>query len=191
VLPKPADAAINETRVFSAQRCVIEPEPVHRSRPEVLDQHICRDCNPALSGALRVILEVKGDAYFVAIYREVLGAFAVISKGRPPGSRYITKRRPFDLDYVGAKVTEHHRGQGACQYPREVDDKQACVLSLAAFVIWTRSSACPITAPRARSALDRPRTSQRGDLILAHPENLAKDVVGIRTKFWCRPGSKV
>ena len=67
------------------------------------------------------MLQIAGDAAFVAVDREVVGGYAFY-RGRRPFACLIARAGHLDLHDVGAVVGEHQRAVRTCERAREIDN---------------------------------------------------------------------
>src|ERR1700693_4119586 len=67
---KPCDGALNDTRINSTQRLVINLQAIENSRPEVIDDHIGHLYQVLEQLATCIGLEVNHDALFVSVKRQ-------------------------------------------------------------------------------------------------------------------------
>ena len=106
VLGEPGDRAVDEAGVHRAQGLVIETEPLHHPRPEILQHHVGLPRHPAkrLLSARRI--EVQGDAQLVAV--ECAEVVAVTRGVRIESelAECVPAPRPLDLDDPGAEIGE-------------------------------------------------------------------------------------
>jgi hypothetical protein len=116
-------ADIDDARVQLSHRFVVEPEPLHRLRPDVVDQGI---------GALRELqqrllagrlLQVEHDAALVAVQVEEQRAGARATAGAG-GAQHVAAGR-LDLDHVGTEVRQHLGRRRSHDDFGDVDDAQA------------------------------------------------------------------
>ena len=120
---EPADRAVHQTRVDLAQLLVPESELGHRSRPEVLDNHVTgfRQIEQLL--ARRFVFEVECVRLLVPVHgQEVRGVLA--EPWRTPGPGVVTFTWAFDLDHLCAEIAEQHRCVGPGQHTAEVEDPE-------------------------------------------------------------------
>src|SRR4051812_11956433 len=73
-LPVAGDRAIDEARIARAQGLVTESEPVHHTRPELLDHDVAGRGKIAHAVARSLLLQVGGDALLAAIEHRERGA---------------------------------------------------------------------------------------------------------------------
>ena len=122
VLAEAGDRAIDNPRIHSAQRLVIQPVSGQPADLEILDKHIAFGGKPAQDvGAFRCG-DVDGERSLVAVDRTEIGgsgsgvavgvAGHLVGEWRAPASRVITASRAFDLDDVGTEIAEHLRCPG-------------------------------------------------------------------------------
>src|ERR1041384_2670852 len=74
-LTEAGDGTHDQLRVLWRQRCVVEPHPGQRSRPEIFDHHVALRDQPIENGAALRILKVEGHALLVAVDAEKVRAF--------------------------------------------------------------------------------------------------------------------
>jgi hypothetical protein len=130
--PGPAvagDGQVDQLRSEGAERLVAEAQTVKRPRARVLHEDIGRpEQGPQDVGPLRRP-QVQADRSLVAVDREVVGRGAraarrVADPGRPPAARGIAIGR-LDLDDVGPKISQEHRGVRSGEDGGRVDHAQA------------------------------------------------------------------
>ena len=97
---------IDDRRVAGGEIVVAEAEPVHHARAEVLDDDIgvLRELEDPLAD--RRVLEVDRDTPLVAVEREERVDLAVAPAVEDPPMAAPLALEPFELDHVGAEVTE-------------------------------------------------------------------------------------
>src|SRR4030095_11177656 len=104
------------------ERRVIQAKTGERSGSEVLDDDVGL-IDKAIDDATPVEpLEVEGDAFFVTIGAEEVGALSSHTR-RPPRACLIAVSRTFYLDDSRPHVGEHHRAERAGQDSREIEDQ--------------------------------------------------------------------
>ncbi len=122
--PKPGDAQDDEPGVPLEQLDRIEPEPLERPGPEVLDQHVGRVDQPAhgLEPGLGLEVEHRGPlAPAQQLPHEGL-AVAGIDPAHAPGP---VARGALDLHHIGAEVGQIAGHSGPRQHGRHVHDPES------------------------------------------------------------------
>ena len=119
-LAEAGDRAVHEPRVQPGERLVPEAELVHRSRPEVLEEHVALARERLKDLASLGRLEVQGDALLVAVDRHEVRRLALDE--RRPAARVVALAGLLDLDDLGAHVTEHHGAEGTGEDAGEVEN---------------------------------------------------------------------
>jgi hypothetical protein len=105
--------------MLGGQRPVIQPEPLHESRPEVLDHDIRGEREPAGGRSPFVAREVERHRAFVAVQREEVRGVPADER-RAPSAGVVAGLGTLDLDHVRTEVGEQHGREGAGQHPGEV-----------------------------------------------------------------------
>src|SRR6516225_554593 len=81
---RPAGAGgIDEARIDPAQLGPADPEPVHRPRREILEQHIDAPDHLQQQGAAALVLQIEGDRTFVRIQNRNREGRALAGRGAP------------------------------------------------------------------------------------------------------------
>ena len=145
-LAEAGDRGVDQPRVVARQGRVVEAEPLHHARAEVLDHDV--GLRRQLGGeALAVLgLQVEDDALLAAVHRRVVGADAAALR-RPLADHVAVGR--LDLHHLGAGVGEHAGAHRPRHDDREVDDLEAgqgrrrVVAAAAALITGTRACAVP------------------------------------------------
>jgi len=121
VLAEAGDRAEDEPWMLRGERRVVEAEPRHRTRAEVLDNDVglvdqLAENSPAFGG-----LEVEREAFFVAVDTEEVRAFLADERWSPsPG--VVAPAGLLDLDDTGAHVGQQHRAIGAGEHPCQINN---------------------------------------------------------------------
>ena len=150
--------AIDQARVETPQRRVVQPEALHHTGAEIFDHHVHRAHQLAHRLFARSIFKIERDAALVAVHAQKKHALAA-QKRRAERAQLVAAMRLFDLDDVGAKVTQQHGAVGSGHHPREVEHtdtrERASVAHSARHQAALRVSAATIasnaSAPRARA----------------------------------------
>ena len=100
-----------------------EAEPFHGPRPVVLHQHVGMLEQSVQHGAVRLSLEIEGDALLAPVERHEIGGLAVDK--RAVGARVVSRPRRFDLDDASAQIGKYEGAVGAGEHPAEIDDGNA------------------------------------------------------------------
>jgi hypothetical protein len=99
-----------DARSLGDERVVIEFEPSHHARTEVLDDDVRRQRECPRRRATLAARQVEDDGALVAVEgEEVRGVVA--DERRPPGAGVVAAVRSLDLDHVRAEVAQQHRGE--------------------------------------------------------------------------------
>ena len=127
ILPEAGNRAVNETRVACPQHGMVEGEPLHHARPEILDQNVGRR-GQAFERCLAVwMLEVQSQGFLARVLREKADPHALRRQRRigaeVPGQ--ITAAHRLDLDDLGAEVGELVTREGPGQDVRQVEHSYA------------------------------------------------------------------
>ena len=118
------DRRVDEARVEVAQHVPAQPEPVHRARPEIFQQHIGL-LDDLLEQPLPLLgLEVERQAPLVGVEQQEKEAVGALDVG-VHGSRHIAALRLFELDHVGAEKRHDLRAGGTRLVVRHVDHANA------------------------------------------------------------------
>ncbi len=118
VLSVAGDRGVDEVGIDRLHVVVAEPESVHRSGPEVLDEHVGVLDELADEVGSGGLLEVDDDRAFPAVVvREDAGHPALVGAEE---SHDVAESGRLDLDDVGSLVGEHHRGERPGDHHREV-----------------------------------------------------------------------
>jgi hypothetical protein len=107
---------VHEPLVAIADRGRIEAESLHRSRAQILDQHVAAVDQAQGRLSPFVSLQVKDDGPLAPV---AVGPDCVAVGAHVPSR--ISNRR-LDLDDVGAEVCQHTTDAGACDIASELDD---------------------------------------------------------------------
>ena len=118
VLPVTGDRAHDEPLVSSVQGVPTETKPVHDAGPVALDQDVRSIDQAQQKVAARVRLEVQRHAALVAVDGVEQRALAAHQRRRP--THVIAGARLFDLDHIGAHVSEQQGAVGPRQEPGQV-----------------------------------------------------------------------
>ncbi len=97
-------------------------ESVHHAGPEVLHKDV--GLGDVRVGLGLIGLEVEGNAGFVAIEAEPVGAIVPVER-RAPLAGLVAGAWLLDLGDFGAEVTKHHRAKRACDRASEIEDPDA------------------------------------------------------------------
>ena len=116
--------ARDQPRLRLAEVVEPQPEPLHQSRPEVLDHDVGRGDEPSDEGHAFGRAQIGRHRALVAVQREEVGG-VVPGERRSPVPRVVALARALDLDHVRAQVGEDHGAQRAGQDAGEVDDPHA------------------------------------------------------------------
>ncbi|MNN48893.1 hypothetical protein D3C81_1633930 [compost metagenome] len=111
-------AHIDQPRVDRGQGFVIQPQPLHGLRPDVVGEHVGVLDQPQQRLPSLGRFQVQHDAALVAVQPEEERAHPVIA-ARADGAGAVAAGG-FYLDHVGAKVAEHLRGRRAHEYGGDV-----------------------------------------------------------------------
>ena len=114
----------DQLRMLRCERCVVEPDPGQRARPEILDHHVALRDQPVENRAPFRILEVEGDAFLVPVDAEKVRAFAADER-RAPAAGVVALPRLFDLDDAGAHVRENHRAVRPREHAGQIENGSA------------------------------------------------------------------
>lgn len=122
---KPADARVDQTRVFVQKRFITESQPLHRPGNEVLP-HDVRDAHEFPEYFLaRIRHKLESDAAFMTAEPQNAGADAsttiVIDERRQRAAR-VAATRPLDLQNARAGFGKKHRRVRTRSHLREVQD---------------------------------------------------------------------
>ena len=123
--PKSTHGTPNELRMRAEQIGRAELACLEHSGAKVVDHDVGARDQSAHEFAIARRIEGGGDAQFVAIAAQEIGALAPLIERRTPGSTVIAAAGPLDLDDIGAKIAKNHRGERASKYPTQVDDLYA------------------------------------------------------------------
>ena len=98
--------AINQPRVVCAQLLISEAVFFHGPAPQILDQDV--GCHRQIVGEFLPLFrfQVDHDAFLVSVRDLEIGAFAVLE--RRAEMTQVVALRAFDLDHLGAQVTQDH-----------------------------------------------------------------------------------
>ncbi len=131
--PGPVGTALAESRdrqhdqalVQCGQRLLAQPQSVHDTGTEVLDQHV-GSCQQVPQHAQVVgVLEIQRHGHLVAIDTEEVGGLALVAlpqERRTPPAAVVATVRTLHLDHLGTGVGQHQRRIGPGKCAREVDD---------------------------------------------------------------------
>ena len=118
---------MDQGRVETPQRLVVEPEAGKPTDPVVLDKDVATFDEATQDRRAIRRLQVEAEASLVAVDREVVGRGAVRRRladpGRSPATRGVALRW-FDLDHIRPQVAEQHRAVRPGEHGRAVDDAQ-------------------------------------------------------------------
>ena len=118
------DRTVDEPRMPRRHRFVVEPEPRHGARPEVLDQDIGTPEQPPQHRLPLLALQVEGATALAAVDRQVVRRLAP-EKRRAERARLVAPAGLLDLDDVGAHVAEALGAERSGDDAAEVDDADA------------------------------------------------------------------
>jgi hypothetical protein len=110
-------------RIAHVHRFEAEPEPVHRARPEVLDQDVHAIDQAKTEVEAVGLLEVDRDAALAPVESEE-EACKPAGEGRSPAAAHVSGAR-FELVDLGAVVGQEQRAVGSGEGVREVEDVDA------------------------------------------------------------------
>ena len=113
---------VNNAGIVSLQPFVMNPQTLHRLRPDVVNHDVCRACQAVEGFKTFGFLQVEHQASFVAIDVQENGAHARVAH-RTNAPHGVACRR-FDLHHVGAHVCHELRGIGPHQHGGEVQHTQ-------------------------------------------------------------------
>ncbi len=119
-----ADATEDEARVERPQRRAAEAEPIQDARAEALDQHVVAGDEPEERLAPGVRLQVEDGAALATIEQGEDGVEAAFSPRRHE-PEVVTAAWVLELVDLRAQISEHHRGEGAGQEARQIEDPNA------------------------------------------------------------------
>src|SRR5205823_5754982 len=127
--------AVHEPRMLRPERCVIEPDPLERSGPEIFDEHIRRCDEPLENCAALVAFEIERDAFLVPVDAQEVRALASgtgaslgrlvpdgVQKRRTPGACVIALVGLFDFDDTRAHIREKHRAVWPGEHASQVEN---------------------------------------------------------------------
>ena len=114
----------HHARRIGLEPVVVETPLLQRADLEVLDQHVGLADQPGQHFLTGLHRHVQRDRSLVAVDAEVVRRFTG-GKRRPPAARVVARAGRFDLDHIGAHVTEHHRAQGAREDARQIKHANA------------------------------------------------------------------
>src|SRR5262245_34061278 len=100
--------------VVGAHGLLVEAEPVHYARSEVLDEDVCVTHQPGGNVAVAAVAEVQYDAALVPVKAKVIRA-SVGGERRTPSPRVVAVGA-LHLDDVGAQIAQGHRDERAGKY---------------------------------------------------------------------------
>jgi hypothetical protein len=114
-------AGVDDHRVDLAQNFVAEADFVHRAGLEIFHYEVGL-AHEALEDFLALgVFQIERDGAFVRVHQRERNAerlaFAAVERAHA-----VADPRHFDLDHLGAEVTQKHRGIGAVVVMGEVED---------------------------------------------------------------------
>ena len=93
-----------------------EPQPIERTKPEILDHDIRARAQPPRDAEPCLVLQIEADAALVAVeHRE-------IARARSQQAARLIAAHRLHLDDVGAEIAEDHADRRAHYHVREFDD---------------------------------------------------------------------
>ena len=98
-----------------------QPVPLQGPRSEVLDDHIGLRQKPMQEVTIGGRPQVSRDTELVAIDGEVVRALPPVVERRPPAPGVVTLPGPFDLDDIGAEVSEDHCRERSGEDARQIE----------------------------------------------------------------------
>src|SRR5262249_24261340 len=118
--PIPGDGTVDDGGMELVHRQVVEPEPLHDARPELLDDDIRAFHQGMQPDPLSGVFQVNGDAAFPTIEQREARAVA------PPFGRtaaHLLATWRLNLDNLRAGLSQQQRRQRPREQGREVEDK--------------------------------------------------------------------
>ncbi len=120
-LPISRDRAVDDRGIEGGDGVVVEPEPGHHARAELLDDHIGAFQQGVQPGPLGGIFQVEGDAPLAAIEKREAGT-VVPPIGRM-AAHLLAASGPLDLHDLRAGFGQQQGRQRPRQQRREVEDE--------------------------------------------------------------------
>ena len=129
-LAEAGDRAVDQARIDSEQRGVVEAVLGEAADLEVLDHHVAAFGEFAHQRLSCGAGEIDGNRFLVAVRAQKVGrvagvlTVAVFQERRAPQTRVVATAGALDLDDFGAKVAQRLAGPGAGEHARQVQDAQ-------------------------------------------------------------------
>jgi hypothetical protein len=127
VLPEAGNGAVDEAGLQLAQRVIAEPEPLHHSRPEILDDDIGGAQQAAEHLLAGLALEIDGDRTLAGVLGEERRPHQRLVEGGIGAelAREIAHAGRLHLDDLGAQQRELIGSERPCEHIGEIEDANA------------------------------------------------------------------
>ena len=146
VLAVPCEGTVDQAFVLPAQGLVVKAQPLHHTRPKLLEHDVVGPDEPLDESHPFRGLQVQGDRSFVPVERHVTGRDLAVVGGSQ--AHVVRPTRSLDLEDFGAEVAQHHRREGTGIKCREIKYLLACKRSghgrLPPRLSWLRLCDSPI-----------------------------------------------